>query len=50
MGGLYFGKDNNLYYHEFQHIQDSIDYINGSNNQINRQDPQRTSEYENSRY
>ena len=30
VGGLFFGQDSNLYYHDFQYLQDSIDFANGN--------------------
>lgn len=44
MGGLFVGNDRNLYFSEYQHIQESIDRLNGNDK---TQQPQRTTdEYE----
>ena len=48
VGGLYVGNDRNLYYSEYQHMQDCIDRLNGNNKsqQQRYQQPEQTYEYE----
>ena len=48
MGGLYVGNDRNLYYSEYQHMQDCIDRLNGNDKsqQQTYQQPEQTYEYE----
>lgn len=48
IGGLFVGNDSNLYYNEFQHMQDSIDRLNGNDKsrQQQYQQPEQTYGYE----
>ncbi len=48
MGGLFVGNDRNLHYSEYQHMQDSIDRLNGNDklHQQQYQQPEQTYGYE----